>query len=837
MTHGHSWENPQQKNVSMQRKSLTICLLLIATTLLVFWQVQDYDFVNIDDPHYVSDNPFVKRGLTRASFIWAFTTTHAANWHPLTWLSHMLDYQVYGLNPGGHHLTSMLLHLANAVLLFLVLNRMTGTLWRSGFVAALFAIHPLHVESVAWISERKDVLSTFFWILTMWMYFRYAKRPNFFRYLLALFAFALGLMAKPMLVTLPCVLLLLDYWPLRRFRPGETAAITPAAKEQGAPFFYLLLEKIPFFALSAASSIVTFLVQRSGGAVTVDIYPLNIRIANALISYVSYMGKMIWPRGLVVFYLHPGKSLPVWYAVVAGLVLVCLSIAFMRAARSRPYLAVGWLWYLGTLVPVIGLVQVGMQAMADRYTYVPLIGLFIICVWGVFDLVKGWRHGKVLLALSAGLLLLALTTCTWLQVRHWQNSATLFQHALTMNAENYVAHNNLGAALIEQGKIEEGISHYTKALEINPNYWLAYSNLGGYLVGQGKAEEAMHHCSEAVRLNPNSPEAQSNLGLALARQGRFEEAVVHYSAALRLRPEYAHAHRNLGLALERLGRLEEASSHYSKAVLFKPEFVQAHLNLATVLAKQGEFEEAAEQYQKVLAIKPDDAGIHNDFATFLAQQGKADRAIAHYSRALEIRPDFAEVYSNLGNVYKQQGKIDEAIAHYSKALKIKPNQAEAHNNLGVLLAKRGRLKEATNHYSEALRLNPDSAETHNNLGVALVELGEIQAAISHYDEAIRLQPDYAEAQNNLGNALSEWGKFNEAIAAFSRALMIRPHYPEAQNNLGVALARQGRLKEAIYHFNEALRLKPDYLQARTNLDLALQMLGRAKETATTGEIP
>ena len=821
----------------MQGKSFLICLLLIATTLSVFWQVQNHDFVNIDDNKYISDNPHVKNGLTRASFIWAFTTTRAANWHPLTWLSHMLDYQLYGMNPGGHHLTSLLLHVANSVLLFLLLSRMTGALWRSAFVAALFALHPLHVESVVWVSERKDVLSTFFWISTMWMYFRYAKRPDFFRYMLALFAFALGLMAKPMLVTLPCVLLLLDYWPLRRFRPGETAAITPAAKEQGSPFFYLLLEKIPFFALSTASSIVTFIAQKSAGALMVDVYPVKIRIANALVSYVSYMGKMIWPRGLVVFYLHPGKSLPGWHAVGAGLLLVCLSVAVMRAARRHPYLAVGWLWYLGTLVPVIGLVQVGLQAMADRYTYVPLIGLFIIVAWGVFDLVKGWRHQQVALALSAGLLLFGLTTCTWLQVRHWKNSATLFQHALRMNSQNYLAHNNLGAALLQQGKIEEGILHYTKALEIQPNYWLAHSNLGGHLVGQGEMEEAMRHCSEAVRLNPGSPEAHSNLGLALALQGRFEEATTHYFEALRLRPEYAPAHRNLGLALERLGRPQEALTHYAEAVRFKPDFVDAHLNLATLLTEQGDFAAAAEQYQRALEIKPDGAGIHNNFATFLAQQGKTNLAITHYSRALEIRPDFAEVYSNLGNVLKQQGKIDKAIAHYSKALEIKPNQAEAHNNLGVLLAQRGRLKEAVNHYSEALRLNPDSAETHNNLAVTLVELGEIQAAISHYGEAIRLQPDYAEAQNNLGNALSEWGKFNEATAAFSRALKIRPHYPEAQNNLGVALARQGKLKKAIYHFKQALRLKPDYLQARTNLDIALQMLGRANETATTGEIP
>ena len=811
----------------MQGKSFIICLLLIAVTLSVFLQVHSHDFVNIDDPHYVSDNPYVKNGLNRGSIIWAFTTTRVANWHPLTWLSHMLDYQLFGMNPGGHHVTSVLLHVANSVLLFLLLSRMTGAQWRSAFVAALFALHPLHVESVAWVSERKDVLSTFFWISTMWMYLRYAKRPNFIWYMLALFSFALGLMAKPMLVTLPFVLLLLDYWPLNRFRlsqpTDDTLATTYATTGQGGLSLHLFLEKIPFFALAAASSIVTFIAQRSGGALMVDVYPLKIRIANALISYVSYMAKMIWPRGLVVFYLHPGKSLPWWHALGAGLFLVCLSVAVLRAARRHPYLAVGWLWYLGTLVPVIGLVQVGMQAMADRYTYVPLIGLFIIVAWGVFDLVKGWRHQQVALVLSAVLLLFGLTTCTWLQVRHWKNSATLFQHALRMNSQNYLAHNNLGAALIQQGNMEEGISHYSKALEINPNYWLAHSNLGGYLVGQQKVEEAMHHCSEAVRLNPNSPEAHNNLGLALALQDRFEEAITHYSEALRLRPEYADAHRNLGLALERLGRPQEALPHYAEAVRFKPDFVDAHLNLASVLAELGNVAAATEQYQKALEIKPDDAGIHNNFATFLAQHGKTDQAIAHYSRALEIKPDFAEVYGNLGNVFKQQGKIDKAIAYYGKSLEIKPNQVEAHNNLGVLLAKRGRFKEAINHYSEALRLDPSSAETHNNLGVALVELRQIETAISHYERAITLQPNYAEAYNNLGNALSEQGKFNQAVAAFSRALEIRPRYPEAQNNLGVALARQGRLKEAMAHFEEALRLKPDYAQAGANLAIAKEM--------------
>jgi tetratricopeptide (TPR) repeat protein len=826
----------------MQGKSLLICLLLIATILSVFWQVQDHDFVNIDDPHYISDNPHVRSGLTRAGFIWAFTTTHAANWHPLTWLSHMLDCQLYGLNPSGHHLTSVLLHTANAVLLFLLLNRMTGGLWRSAFVAALFALHPLHVESVAWVSERKDVLSTLFWILTMWMYVRYVERPTLTRYMLALFTFALGLMAKPMLVTLPCVLLLLDYWPLERFRLSQSGGDTPATmralKGQGSTVLRLFGEKIPFFALTAVSSVVTFFVQKSAGALgALEIYPVKIRIANALVSYVSYISRTIWPHGLVIFYPHPGNSLPMWHAVGAGLLLACISLAVIRTARRHPYLAVGWLWYLGTLVPVIGLVQVGLQATADRYTYVPLIGLFIIIAWGVFDLVKDWRHQRVGIAVSAGILLFGLTTCTWLQVRHWRNSVTLFQHALQATSENYLAHNNLGAALLGQGKIEEGISHYYKALEIKPDYWLAHSNLAGFLVGQGRLEEAISHGSEALRDNPDSPEAHNNLGLALQRQGRLEEAISHYFEALRLKPEYAYAHRNLGLALERQGVVEKATHHYSEAVRLKPEYIDAHLNLASALAEQGKFKEAFDHYQEAMKLKPQDAGIHNNFATFFAQQGKVDQAIAHFSRALEIRPDFAEVYNNLGNVFEQQGKVAEAFANYSKALEIKPNYAEAHNNLGVLLANQGKFREATTHYLEALRLKPNSAETHNNLAVALVELGEIEAAISHYSMAIDLQPDYAEAHNNLGNVLSEQGKIKEAIASFSKALEMRPYYPEANNNLGVALARQGRLNEAIGQFKKALQLKPDYVQARANLDIALEMVGRTNEASTTGKVP
>ena len=505
------------------RYKLLVCVFLAVATLAVYWQVGSYEFVNYDDNYYISDNSHVQQGLTGDSIIWAFTATHIANWHPLTWLSHMLDCQLYGMNPTGHHLTNVFFHLVNTLLLFLVLKWMTGALWRSGFVAALFALHPLHVESVAWVAERKDVLSTLFWMLTMWAYLGYTKRPGVKRYLLILLFFALGLMAKPMLVTLPFVLLLLDYWPLGRIWLGQSGIEHPvanqaniAAKKPRTQIFRLLLEKTPLFALAAVSSVVTFIVQKSGGAVkALETYPFNIRITNAMVSYFRYISKAIWPQKLAALYPHPGQSLPMWHAALAGLLLVVISTVVIRAGRRCPYLPVGWLWYVGTLVPVIGLVQVGEQAMADRYTYVSLIGLFIIIAWGVPELVKGWRQRRLALGVSAGVLLLGLMVCTWFQARHWKDTITLFTHAVNVTANNYVAHYSLGLALGKEGKLEESMEHSYKALRIKPDYADAHNNLGTALAKQGRMKEAAAHFSEALRINPDYQKARENLEKAL----------------------------------------------------------------------------------------------------------------------------------------------------------------------------------------------------------------------------------------------------------------------------------------------------------------------------------
>jgi Flp pilus assembly protein TadD len=608
-----------------------VCLFLILATISVFGQLPNHDFVNYDDPVYVSENPNVQTGLTGEGIIWAFTSSHASNWHPLTWLSHILDCQIYGLNAGGHHLTSLLFHVVNTLLVFVVFKRMTGALWQSAFVAAMFALHPLHVESVAWVAERKDVLSTFFWMITMWAYIRYVERPGFRRYMLVFLFLALGLMAKPMLVSLPFVLLLMDYWPLNRFqcaRPNITNSQTdrsPNACYQRS-FALLILEKAPLVVLATVSGIVTFLVQRAGGAVcSSDVLPLQIRLANALVSYVSYFGKFIWPLNLSVFYPHPGMR-PIWQVAVCLMLLLGLSVLVLWKRHRCSYLTTGWLWYLGTLVPVIGVVQVGAQSMADRYTYVPLIGLFIIIAWGVADLVSRWRYRRLALVVSAGLALVLLGTCTWLQVRYWNNSITLFEHALDVADKNYLAHNNLGLGLAHEGRLAKATVHYSKALQIKPDYAKAHINLGGALARQGEFKEAIGHYLKALQISPNLAEGHNNLGVALTRQGEFKEGIGHYLKALQIKPDYADAFNNLGNALAQLGRLEEAISCYSEAVRMKPDLAEGYNNLGVALERQGILRQAIVHYSKALQIKPDYAEARHNLRLALRIADERNRA-------------------------------------------------------------------------------------------------------------------------------------------------------------------------------------------------------------------
>ena len=649
------------------RERLLVCLLICAVTLAAFAPVIHHQFVHFDDHIYVLDNPQVRRGLSAESISWAFTATTATNWHPVTWLSHTLDVTLFGVNPGAHHLISLLLHTANALLLFLVLSRSTHALWRSALVAALFALHPLHVESVAWISERKDVLSGLFWWLTMLSYLSYAKKPTLPRYLPILLLFALGLLAKPMLVTLPFVLLLFDLWPLGRW-----------ARDR-ARMRHLILEKVPLLLLAIISCVVTLHVQQ-GAMASTEGSPLGLRITNALTSYGIYLGKTLWPAHLAAFYPHP-VSIPAWQWLGASLVLGVLSALALRSVSARPYITFGWCWFLGTLIPVIGLVQVGRQALADRYTYIPLVGLFIIVAWGSEEIVRRRRLSARMVGGFFVLILSVLTWLTWQQVRIWRDSVTLFEHALQLTRDNYVAHVNLGRALAEQEHPVEAEQHLREALRIYPSYEEALVNLGVLLAKQGRFEEAAPHFHSVLRIIPDHVGALINLGNVLERQGRTEEASSYYAAALRAAPENADARFNQGHALMALGETSEAARHFEDALRIDPSYAKAHNNLGALFAQQGNLEEARRHFQAALTIDSDDASAHYNLGMLLTSQGEFIDAIDHYRRALGARPTLAQAHNALALALLQIGNVEEAIAHFEEALRLRPDFAEARSNL------------------------------------------------------------------------------------------------------------------------------------------------------------
>jgi len=567
------------------RLHYVVAACLAASVLVVYAQVYAFDFLNYDDTLYLTENEHTPQGLTLANVKWAFTTRHASNWHPLTWLSYMLDVSLFGMNPGFHHLVNVLFHAANAVLLFYVLRALTaGALWRSAAVAALFALHPLHVESVAWIAERKDVLSTLFGLLALFAYSAYVRRPNGARYGAVAALFALSLMAKPMLVTLPAVLLLLDYWPLGRLTPARDGG--PGVARQCVR---LAVEKAPLFVLALASSVVAVLAQHAGASMTgLERLPMTIRLGNAAVSYGHYLLMTVWPRGLAVFYPHPGRDLAGWHAFLAAVVLAALSVLFLAGARKRPYLATGWLWYLGTLLPVIGIVQVGAQAMADRYTYVPLIGLFILMAWGVADLVASRRLPRGLLALAAAAVLAAFAVCSYVQVGHWRNNVTLFEHALAVTSGSLLAHKNLGVELSAQGRYGEAVHHFTEAVAIAPGDAGLYYNIATALGAQGRHDEAVKMYLAALEADPQNADALFNLGNTYVRQGQTEAAVQCYREALQYRPDDADVYHNLGTALAAQGKTDEAVAAFQEALRLQPGHPHAVQSLERALS--GEFD-------------------------------------------------------------------------------------------------------------------------------------------------------------------------------------------------------------------------------------------------------
>jgi tetratricopeptide (TPR) repeat protein len=624
-----------------------ICLLLAAATLAVFWPVTGCDFVNYDDPDYFFSNVHVRAGLTWNGVAWAFRTVHASNWHPLTWLSLMVDAELFGKGPAGPHFTNLLFHAANTVLLFLLLRKLTAAVWRSAFVAALFALHPLHVESVAWISERKDVLSAFFALLALLAYARFVEESKVQSpmskvfYVLALFAFACGLMAKPMLVTLPFVMLLLDWWPLQRISNPEF---------QMANFRRLLLEKIPFFVLSAISCVITFIVQKKSGAVaTLTGFSMPARIENTFVSYARYLGKALWPDPLAVPYPFPDhwKLSLVIYSVALMAGLSAIAVLF---ARKFPFAFTGWFWFVGTLVPVVGVVQVGNQSMADRYTYLPLIGVFIFFAWGAGELRTSWRVPRPLVFFLAATILAACAARSRIQTTYWQNSETLFTHALAVTEDNYVACNNLGVWLVDRGQTAEAMDYFQKSLQ----------------------------------MNPDDADTMYNLGEVQSRLGNLDAAANYYRRALQIDPEHANALYNLGNTMTRLGRVDEAIADYSRSLQIDPDRADILDNLGFALAAKKQFPEAVANFEAALKLDPDFPDAHNNLATVLFMEHRFDEAAQHYREAIRLTPDNPQIYANLGDTLVRQGNIPEAVQNYQTALRLKPDDAKTRAKLQAL---------------------------------------------------------------------------------------------------------------------------------------------------------
>ena len=560
---------------SNKKVQLPILLTLALLTFVVYLPVRNHDFVRYDDDVYVTNNPEVKPGLSWQGIKWAFVTDHGANWHPLTWLSLMLDCELFGVQPGPLHIVNVLFHIANTLLLFIVFNRMTKALWQSAFIAAMFALHPLHVESVAWIAERKDVLSTLLGLLTMLAYVRYVERSSAGRYILAIVFFALGLLAKPMLVTLPFVLLLLDYWPLGRFENSKFSICNS------------IIEKLPFFFLSILSSVITFIVQQKGGAVfSVDIVPFNVRLANAICSYFVYIEKMFWPVRLAVLYPYSMNGISFVSVLLSATILVLITVLVLYNYRRRKYLIVGWLWYLGTLVPVIGIVQVGVQAFADRYTYVPLTGLFIICAFASADLLKNVPFKKYILATSATIILLACTILTTVQLIYWKDSTLLFERALAVTENNVHILNNYGNALGAMGKHEEAAKVLGQAVQGLPDSYEIRNNYGKALQNLGKLDEAIEQYQIAIKIEPTADFARYNLSVALAAKGDFDAAIKQCRIALAARPDDAEMHTHLGSLLQNQGKNNEAIECYKKALQIDPTFQKARENLNALTQNQ-----------------------------------------------------------------------------------------------------------------------------------------------------------------------------------------------------------------------------------------------------------
>ena len=726
---------PSRSSIFGVDRNILVCLLLVLSILAIYGQVRHYEFINFDDDVYITQNSFVRSGLNPAGLRWSFNFSlkDGNYWRPLTWLSHMADVSLYGTDAGRHHLSNVFFHILSTLLLFLTFNRMTGALWRSAFVAALFALHPINVESVAWVANRKNVLSTFFWMLTLLFYAGYYQRPGILRYLAVLFAFGLGLLAKPMLVTLPFVLLLLDFWPLKRIVFQKTDFFPLAG------VLRLIFEKLPLFILSALSMYVSSAsLAGMRNVISLEDVPMTLRLANGLVAYVKYIGKLIWPSHLAVYYPFP-EQIPLWQPLAATAILFIVSLYAFGQFKQKPYLAVGWLWYLGTLIPVIGIVQVGFwPALADRWAYVPTVGLFIMLAWGIAEIASRWRYQRGVLACLSGSVLTALLILSFLQISYWRDSVSLFEHGIQTTGGTWKMHNNLANALNEKGRSSEAIRHYQQALKLAP-----------------PEPEGVHY----------------NMAIALTSLGSFQEAIAQYHEAIRINPDYADAHVNLGVVFAGLGKTAEASRHYFEALRVEPNFAQANYNLANLLLAQGETKAAISRYRKAVQINRRFAESYNGLGLALMQTGKLEEAILSFRKATSIKPSFRDGRKNLQLAESFFERIDQAVRDMRDAMKFNLETQDLEAKVIELLEKKKRLEETLKRFQKTLSLQPGFTEFDQNKIADVLEVKRrYEQKLDLFRHISEIKPQSAEVDYHIACIYSRKGQIRQGINWLNQAI-------------------------------------------------------------------
>lgn len=749
---------------SKNNRLLLSCIILLSIAA-VYGQAAGFDFFQVDDTVYITENPHLQQGFNIRNITWALTTTRGATWQPMVWLSYLLDYQIAGLSAGWYHFVNIVLHALNALLLFSVFRRYTGSFYRSAFVALLFAVHPLHVESVVWIAERKDVLSTFWGLLGIYFYGSYFHSRKKYRYILVAVCFFLSLTAKPMFITLPFVLLLLDYWPLHRMGAGPAGLARKAGR--------LVFEKLPLFFITVIMSVVFFMVHKhSGDVVPANAWPAGQRIMNAVIAYVQYIQKFFWPFELSVLYPRGGEI--TWARFIpSALLLLAASALVVRYWRRWPWLFVGWAWFLGTFIPVIGIVQIGNHAMADRFTYLPFIGLYLILAWGIPNL-AGYGAGVQKTAWIAGgwgVLHLILVLTAWNQTRYWHSSETLLRHSLAVTHDNYGAH-----------------------------FYLAR-----HLSAIGAQAEAFKHMETALRLEPDFFEAHAKYGLMLSETGRGDAAVPHYLKALSGMPEDAMTLNNLGVELEKKGRSAKALSLFKKAIAADPGYVDPYINIGNLLTRQGKPDESVAWFEKALAIDARSAKAYYNMGVAFQTRAEQEQAIRCFRQVIALESDHAEAHNNLGAEYFVQGRIEKAIFHFRKAIKAKPAFADARDNLSRALAFREQIDQKINDISSKLADSENRDQLFYKLGQLFEKKGSLKNAATSFEQSLQVNAGYIPALNALARLRSREGRLVQAIALYKKMRILEPENSTIYYNLACLHARQGQKAAAVRLLEKAIQ--------------------------------